>query len=144
MLNGKTVISTIMATSDFISSIGHEPICKIEQEFDPSDKHGADIRFHGVVRDSEDGRTISAIRYSFYEGMADKELRKIGSDMTERYPDHRALVYHRVGEVEAGVASILIRVQTAHSARGFEIIQEYLKRIKQSVPIWKQPLFVDS
>lgn len=134
----------IMASSDFVSCIGTDPISELEQQFDSSKQHGADIRFHGVVRGMENDREISAIRYSFYEDMADRELQKIGNDLTSQFPDHRAYVYHRVGEVEAGVASILIRVQTPHSAEGFSIIQEYLKRIKQSVPIWKEPLFVDS
>ena len=47
------------------------------------------------------------------------------------------------GTVAAGEASILIRVQTAHSAEGFEISREYLRRIKETVPIWKKPVFVD-
>lgn len=130
-----------MASDDFVCSIGQEPISAVESELESSDEHGADIRFHGVVRKSETGREISAIRYSFYEDMAEKQLRQIGAEMLTEYPGHRGMVYHRVGEVDAGVASILIRVQTPHSAEAFVIIQEYLKRIKQSVPIWKEPLF---
>ena len=55
-----------------------------------------------------------------------------------RIPDHLALVHHKVGFVAAGEASILIRVQTAHSAEGFDLCREYLRRIKETVPIWKR------
>lgn len=103
--------------------------------------HGADLRFHGVVRDQEDGRRILGIEYSHYEGMAINELRRIGEVMAIAHPDHFALVHHVIGFVPAGEASILIRVQTPHSAEAFEICREYLRRIKTTVPIWKKPVF---
>ncbi|MDF1753225.1 MAG: molybdenum cofactor biosynthesis protein MoaE [Verrucomicrobiales bacterium] len=131
-----------MASDHFSCSIGEEFVSEIESGLESSEIHGADLRFHGVVRKTEDGREISGIRYSFYENMALRELEAIGEAMGEAYPDHLATVYHRVGEVAAGDASILIRVQTAHSAAAFEISREYLKRIKETVPIWKEPVFV--
>jgi len=130
-----------MASDHFSCSIGEETVPEYESKLAASDIHGADIRFHGVVRNREEGREISAIRYSFYEGMALRELQAIGDAMGKDYPDHLAAVYHRVGEVAAGEASILIRVQTKHSAAAFEICREYLKRIKQTVPIRKEPVF---
>ncbi|MDF1812135.1 MAG: molybdenum cofactor biosynthesis protein MoaE [Verrucomicrobiales bacterium] len=131
-----------MASDHFSCSIGKDSVSKVEAGLDSSDIHGADIRFHGVVRKTEDDREISAIRYTFYQDMALQELEKIGADMTIAFPDHRAMVYHRVGEVTVGEASILIRVQTKHSAAAFEICREYLRRIKETVPIWKKPVFV--
>jgi molybdopterin synthase catalytic subunit len=113
----------------------------VESTLAPSTIHGADLRFHGVVRDGEDGRRITGIAYSHYEGMAENELRKIGAAMEADYPGHLALVHHVTGFVAAGEASILIRVQTPHSAAAFEICREYLRRIKTTVPIWKKPVF---
>lgn len=130
-----------MASLRFFASITKESVCDVEKRLDPSTSHGADLRFHGVVRDYEDGRQITGIDYSFYEGMALKELNRIGEAMTKEFPDHLALVHHKIGFVAAGEASILIRVQTAHSAEGFEISREYLRRIKKTVPIWKKPVF---
>ena len=122
---------------------GKKTIPEVEASLESSEVHGADIRFHGVVRNREDNRLISAIDYSFYEGMAMRELERVGREMRDKYPDHRAMVYHRVGVVPVGEASILIRVQTPHSSPGFAIIEEYLKQIKNSVPIWKKPVFQD-
>lgn len=127
----------------FFASISEESVSDVENRFESSVKHGADIRFHGAVRDLEDGRQISGIEYSFYEGMALAELNRIGEAMTSEYPEHLAFIHHKVGFVAAGEASIIIRVQTAHSAEGFDISREYLARIKKTVPIWKQPVFVD-
>ncbi|MDF1849698.1 MAG: molybdenum cofactor biosynthesis protein MoaE [Verrucomicrobiales bacterium] len=131
-----------MASLRFFASITTESISEVEKRLEPSTSHGADLRFHGVVRDRENGREISGIDYSFYEDMALKELNRIGEAMTAEFPGHLALVHHKIGFVAVGEASILIRVQTAHSAEGFEISREYLRRIKETVPIWKKPVFL--
>ena len=133
-----------MASDHFICSIGDWEVEQVEEELVCSKDFGADLRFYGVVRELEDGKTISAIRYSHYEDMAIKELRNIGDSMAVEYPGHAAFVYHRIGEVRAGEASLLIQVQTKHSAEGFEIMKEYLHRIKSTVPIWKEPVWEES
>ena len=66
-----------MASSDFKVSISEKTISEVENSFLPSSKHGADIRFHGVVRDEEDGKIITGIDYSCYLDMASGELNKI-------------------------------------------------------------------
>jgi len=132
-----------MASSDFIVSISEKTIAEVEKAFPPSTKHGADIRFHGVVRDEEDGKTITGIDYSSYPGMAEDELKKVAQSMLEENPNHLVSIHHCLGFVAAGEASIIIRVQTAHSQEAFDLSREYLKRIKTSVPIWKKPIFAE-
>ncbi len=132
-----------MASPHFVYSVSSRTVAEVEAELPSSTEHGADLRFHGVVRDLEEGRALRAIHYTHYESMALGELERIGEAMWAVYPEHRALVHHVVGIVAAGEASILIRVQTKHSAAAFEICQEYLRRIKASVPIWKEPIFAD-
>lgn len=132
-----------MASPHFKASISSQTVVEVEADLPLSTTHGADLRFHGVVRDSEGGRPLSAIRYSHYEAMALRELERIGESMHKEHPDHLAMVHHVIGTVAAGEASILIRVQTKHSAEAFEICREYLRRIKTTVPIWKEPVFGD-
>lgn len=130
-----------MASPHFVYSVSTRPVAEVEAALPPSTSHGADLRFHGVVRDLEEGRALAGIDYSHYETMALSELGRIGEAMGAEFPEHLALVHHVIGYVPAGVASILIRVQTAHSAEAFEICREYLRRIKTTVPIWKKPVF---
>ncbi len=131
-----------MASFHFVSLLSEDPVAAFEKALSPSTEHGADLRFHGVVRDREDGRLITGIRYTHYAAMAQSELDKIGAAMAAEWPEHQAVVYHRVGYVPAGEASLLIRVQTKHSAEAFTICQEYLRRIKATVPIWKEVVFL--
>ncbi len=132
-----------MASSHFTASISERPVAEVESALALSTIHGADLRFHGVVRDQEEGRLLAGIEYSHYEAMALKELCRIGEAMGSEFPGHLAFVHHVVGYVPAGMASILIRVQTIHSAEAFEICREYLKRIKTTVPIWKRAVFAE-
>jgi len=133
-----------MASSDFKVSISEKAVAEVEKGFLPSTSHGADIRFHGVVRDQEDGKIITGIDYSCYPDMAGGELNKIVESMLKKNPAHLVTIHHCVGFVAVGDASILIRVQTVHSQAAFDLSREYLKRIKASVPIWKKPIFAEN
>lgn len=126
------------SVESFEATLSEVPVPEIEAALEPSTRHGADFRFHGVVRDREDGAPIQGIDYSAYESMALREFEKIGAAMAEEHPEHLARVHHRTGFVPAGEASLLIRVQTKHSAEGFEILRDYLRRIKETVPVWKK------
>lgn len=132
-----------MASQHFVISISAECVAAVEQRLEPSSAHGADIRFHGVVRAREDDRAISAIDYSCYPEMAERELEKIAAKLCQSFPEGRLHVHHRIGEVAVGEASLLIRAQMPHSAAAFELAQAALKMIKETVPVWKKPCFVE-
>tara|TARA_R110002096_G_scaffold16106_28_gene55171 strand:- start:2947 stop:3336 length:390 start_codon:yes stop_codon:yes gene_type:complete len=104
-------------------------------------RFGADLRFLGVVRHLENGREILGIDYSCYQQMAEQKLEEIYRELSNSESEHRVWVHHRIGFVKAGEASIVIRIQTPHSAEGYAISQAYLRQIKTTVPIWKKPVF---
>ena len=85
-----------MPDNPFISSISEEPVAVFEEKLEPSTAHGADLRFHGVVRDSEDGKSITGIDYSCYLEMATRELEAIVEAMAAEFPDHRSVIHHTV------------------------------------------------
>jgi len=130
-----------MAIETFLPSISEESVSTFEARIAPDGRFGADVRFLGVVRALEDGREILGIHYTCYWEMAERELDRIGQALHDEEPGHRALVHHRTGFVPQGEASIVIRIQTLHSAAGFALCQEYLRRIKTTVPIWKEPVW---
>lgn len=103
-------------------------------------EEGAEVRFLGTVRETEQGEAIRGIEYTVFESMALKELEKLCLAMQAEAPEHRVFIQHRLGFVAAREPSILIVVHTKHSAEGFDLCREYLKRIKTSVPIWKKAL----
>ena len=102
---------------------------------------GAEVQFLGIVRGEEDGRPISGIDYTAYLPMAEKMLSELIERGTRDHGPHRVFIQHRLGFVAKEEPSIIIRVQTKHSAEAFDICRWYLKEIKTSVPIWKRAVF---
>ncbi len=118
-----------------------DPISSAEPHFEPEE--GAEVRFLGVVRGSEEGRAIRGIDYSAYLPMAEKTLAALLEDGRARHGPHRVFIQHRLGFVPAEEPSLLLCVQTKHSAEAFDLCQWYLREIKSTVPIWKKPVWVE-
>ncbi len=105
-----------------------------------SGEWGAEIIFLGRVRGEEAGLPISGIHYTAYLPLALQCVQSIAAELTAAYGEHPLRIHHRIGFVPTGEPSILIAVGGKHSAATFALCAEYLRRIKQSVPIWKRPL----
>jgi molybdopterin synthase catalytic subunit/molybdopterin converting factor small subunit len=98
---------------------------------------GGVVIFWGVVRDTEEGRKISALEYSAYREMAEHQLRKILAETRGRWPLKRIRVIHRLGRIAVGEPSLLVRVEAAHRHEAFAAAQFIIDELKQKVPIWK-------
>jgi molybdopterin synthase catalytic subunit len=106
--------------------------------------HGAEVQFRGVVRDIENGRSLSGLRYSAYAAMAEKKLREIAEEAAQSHAGARIFIHHVVGFVPAGRASVLIAVAMPRSDAAFDLCREILRRLKTEVPIWKEPVETES
>jgi len=104
---------------------------------------GAEVKFLGVVRGSEDERTITGIDYSAYLPMAEKMMQELIESGSSEHGVHDVFIQHRLGFVASEEPSILIRVRSKHSAEAFDLCRWYLKEIKTRVPIWKRPVFAE-
>lgn len=105
-----------------------------------SPRHGAELCFRGVVRGHEAGQPIRAIRYTAYLPMARASLQALAETSAAGHPDALVCIHHRLGDVAAGEASLLLAVATPHSAEAMALLEKLLRRLKAEVPIWKQPL----
>jgi molybdopterin synthase catalytic subunit len=109
-----------------------------------SPQYGAEVQFRGIVRDTEDGRAISGLRYSAYHAMAERKLREIADEAAEAHTGALIFIHHVVGFVPAGRASVLIAVAMPRSGAAFDLCRELLHRLKTEVPIWKEAVEVPS
>src|SRR4051812_1092570 len=76
--------------------------------------HGALILFLGVVREVNDGRSVTGIEYTAYEAMAERELESIAREAGERFAPSSVVIVHRLGELALEDASVGIAVGHAH------------------------------
>lgn len=102
---------------------------------------GARLRFEGIVRRLESGRELVALDYHTYDPMAERELCSLARDVAERHGLSSIIVLHSRGRVPVGQASFTLEVSSPHRPPALAAIAEFIDRLKQDVPIWKQPVW---
>ncbi len=122
--------------------ITEDPLPPLEPD-DSRVKLGAELLFHGRVRDEEEGRPIVALEYERYEGLAEKELERVALDTVERFPIDQLVCWHRIGRVGVGEASLRVVVWSCHRVEGLEAMAWFISSLKHRVPIWKWAVTAD-
>ena len=104
---------------------------------------GAVLLFLGTVREQNDGRAVTGMRYDAYVEMADPVLRDIAAEAAARAGTDRIAVVHRTGELAIGDVSVAIAVSTPHRAEAFDAARYVIEQIKQRLPVWKHEHYVE-
>lgn len=99
---------------------------------------GAVVNFLGVVRGSEDGKTISAIEYEAFEKMVAHQFNLLFDEMEKRWPVESVRLVHRVGVVPVNEPSLWVEIVAPHRGEAFAACQWLIDEMKRVVPIWKR------
>ncbi len=102
---------------------------------------GAIVTFIGVTRNHTGDRNVLYLEYEAYRPMADNMLAKVAEEMKAKWPVGEVAIFHRLGRLEIGEASLVVAVAASHRKEAFEACQYSIDRIKQIVPIWKKEFF---
>ncbi|NIJ10298.1 molybdenum cofactor synthesis domain-containing protein [Saccharomonospora amisosensis] len=104
---------------------------------------GAVVTFGGVVRDHDDGRSVTSL---YYEGhpTAGEVLARVVSEVVGRRSGLRAVaVSHRLGALEIGDVALACAVAAEHRAEAFATCAELVDEVKARLPVWKHQHFAD-
>jgi len=104
---------------------------------------GAALLFWGVVRNQNDGRSVSHLEYHAYAGMAERMMHRIAEEAIERFGVGDVRIVHRVGTLAIGEASVAIAVASPHRGEAYEASRYVIEELKQRVPIWKREGYVE-
>jgi len=104
---------------------------------------GGIVLFVGRTRDQHLGRRVVSLEYEAYPVLALKMLEELRARAVDRFKLTRAAVYHRLGKVEIGEASVVIAVSAPHRAAAFEGCRFLIDELKNKVPIWKKEYYAD-
>src|SRR2546423_1846505 len=102
---------------------------------------GAVVVFWGAVRSIEDRREITGIDYEAHRAMAEHQMRIVAESAAEKFEVREIFLRHRIGFVEAGEPSVVVRVTSGHREAAFAASQWIMDELKRVVPIWKRPVF---
>ena len=103
---------------------------------------GACVSFDGVVRDHDEGRAVTGLRYSAHP-TADAVLQAVAAQIAAAHPEVSLCVAHRVGALTVGECALACVVWSAHRGDAFGACMALVDAIKANVPIWKEQAFAD-
>ncbi len=101
-------------------------------------KIGAIASFIGLVRDINEGDSVSAMTLEHYPGMTEKALDEIVAQAKSRWDIYDALVVHRVGRLLPLDQIVLVVVTSAHRGESFVACQFLMDYLKTQAPFWKK------
>ncbi len=99
---------------------------------------GALASFLGLVRDMNDGASISGMTLEHYPGMTEKALEAIVAEAKGRWDIYDALVIHRVGPLKPCDQIVLVAVTSAHRGESFAACEFIMDFLKTQAPFWKK------
>lgn len=104
---------------------------------------GALASFLGLVRDLNDGASVSAMTLEHYPGMTEKALEEIVVEAKGRWDIYDALVIHRVGPLKPCDQIVLVAVTSAHRGEAFAACEFIMDYLKTKAPFWKKEVTAD-
>jgi len=99
---------------------------------------GALASFLGLVRDINDGTSVSEMTLEHYPGMTEKALEEIVVEARSRWDIYDALVIHRVGPLKPCDQIVLVAVTSAHRGEAFAACEFIMDYLKTRAPFWKK------
>ena len=99
---------------------------------------GALVSFVGLVRDVNDGASVSALELEHYPGMTERALQDIVEQAQQRWPLLDCLVIHRVGAMLPLDQIVLVAVASAHRGAAFAACEFIMDYLKMQAPFWKK------
>ena len=99
---------------------------------------GAIASFVGVVRDVNEGDTVSEMTLEHYPGMTEKSIEEIVQQAAARWQVIDALVVHRVGLLRPTDQIVLVVVASAHRGDAFAACEFIMDYLKTRAPFWKK------
>lgn len=104
---------------------------------------GAYASFEGWVRDHNEGRRASGLRYEAYAALAETEGSRIVDEALARFAIADAACVHRVGDLDVGDLAVWVGVSAAHRDAAFAACRWIIDETKARVPIWKHERYVE-
>ncbi len=90
-----------------------------------------------------DGKIVSAIEFTAYEGLAIDAMHQIREAVFNKYGLYCMHVYHSLGKINAGEICLFVFTSSAHRKAAMDACEEVVERLKKELPIWGKELFED-
>ena len=107
------------------------------------DRVGGYASFEGWVRNHNDGRPVTGLRYEAYVALALSEGERVLDEARSRFDVLDAHCVHRIGDLAIGELAVWVGVSAAHRDAAFAACRYIIDEVKARVPIWKREAYVE-
>jgi molybdopterin synthase catalytic subunit len=104
---------------------------------------GGYASFEGWVRDHNDGRAVTGLRYEAYVAMAEAEGERVLEQACARFDILDARCVHRTGDLAIGELAVWVGAAAAHRDAAFAACRWIIDEVKARVPIWKNERYAE-
>lgn len=130
-------------TPSVVAYVSDQPIDDAQLREQVGDERaGAVVSFLGVVRNHDDGRSVTEIEYVGHPDAA-QVLARVAASFAGRDGVHAIAVAHRVGTLAVGGVAMAASVSASHRAEAFQTASDLVDRVKAELPVWKRQVFTD-
>jgi len=105
---------------------------------------GAVVTFSGLVRDLNQGLTVSSLTLEHYPGMTEKALAKIVEQAKSRWNIINCTVIHRIGTLKLSDQIVFVGVASLHRQDAFAACEFIMDHLKSAAPFWKKECTADN
>ncbi len=99
---------------------------------------GALVSFLGLMRDLNEGETVTGMTLEHYPGMTERALQAIAEEATQRWSLDGVSILHRVGALLPQDPIVLVAVSSAHRGDAFRACEFLIDYLKTRAPFWKK------
>ncbi len=99
--------------------------------------------FIGTVRETADGRPITAMTLEHYPGMTERAMAAIAEQAEARWSLLGCTLIHRVGRLTPGANIVLVLAAAPHRQAALEATAFLIDWLKTRAPFWKKEHFAD-
>jgi molybdopterin synthase catalytic subunit len=120
--------------------VGSDPLdVSAAAAFVAGPESGASVLFLGTVRNHAPGKAgVTHLEYEAYEGVVEPKIEEVVAEARERWPLHKVVALHRVGDLAVGEISVIAAVSSAHRRDAFAGARYVIDELKKRAPIWKK------
>lgn len=99
---------------------------------------GAIVTFTGLVRDINQGQSVSDLSLEHYPGMTEKCLTDIVDQAKQRWNIIASTIIHRVGQLTISDQIVFVGIASQHRGDAFAACEFIMDYLKTEAPFWKK------
>jgi molybdopterin synthase catalytic subunit len=98
------------------------------------------VSFVGYCRAASSAGSVQQLHLDHYPGFTESVIERLTAAVKDRHGLDDILVIHRVGDIPAGEAIVLVAAQSSHRAAAIAAIAELMDYLKTDAPLWKREI----